>query len=151
MAWDAERYPEFINLIAKVRIRGRSENEMLADVLVRYKFLRETFATKVKRDPVSREISVILHRGPLRRLENHWKFHPLSDGTTLVEFFVGYEFSIPMLGRLFETKKSKAEQLIINAFTLRARKVCPMIEPDGAQANKVALEIEALERGLQQV
>lgn len=151
MAWDAEKYPLFINLISKVRVRERTETAMLADVLVRYKFLRETFATKVSRDRETKEIQVALTRGPLRRLENNWKFHPLSDGTTLVEFFVGYEFSIPMLGRLFETKKGKAEQLIINAFSNRAKQVCTEIKPDPDKKDTVVKEIEALESRLQKV
>lgn len=148
MAWDAEKYPLFINLISHVRIRDRSETEMLADVLVRYKFLRESFATKVKRKLQTGEINVILHKGPLRRLENSWKFHPLADGTTLVEFYVGYEFSIPILERLFETKKEKAEQIIINAFSNRAKQVCKQITPDPAVAAIVKTEIAELEGGL---
>ncbi len=120
LAWDVREYPKFINFISALRIVSASENEMQAEVQVRYKILRESFITNVKRDPNTKDIFVSLVRGPFRKLENQWKFHTLSDGSTLVEFWVSYAFAVPWLGKLFQAKQAKAEYMILNAFEAQA-------------------------------
>jgi len=127
LAWDVEDYPKFINFISAIRLLKSEETFMHAEVRVKYKMLRESFVTEVRRGPEKNEISVLLTKGPLRNLENHWQFHPLSDGSTLVEFWVKFSFAIPLLGKLFQSKQERAEQLILQSFECRAKQCCSAV------------------------
>jgi coenzyme Q-binding protein COQ10 len=103
----------------------------------------------VRRNRETGEIFVSLTKGPFRKLENHWKFHPLSDGSTLVEFWVSYEFSIPWLGKLFNSKQAKAETVILNAFERRAEQRFQKSEPAERHSKAVQEEIAQLQAAQQ--
>ncbi len=48
---DVRRYPEFLPWVSGVRVRSDSETEMLADMIVGFKTLRETFSSRVIKQP----------------------------------------------------------------------------------------------------
>ncbi|MEY2925970.1 MAG: hypothetical protein RL367_447, partial [Pseudomonadota bacterium] len=49
---DVARYPEFLPWISAVRIRSDNNTEMVADLVVGFKAIRETFSSRVsKRHP----------------------------------------------------------------------------------------------------
>ncbi|MCF6292125.1 MAG: type II toxin-antitoxin system RatA family toxin [Robiginitomaculum sp.] len=120
LAWDVEDYPIFINFISALRVLSSSDTKMRAEVRVKYKMLRESFITDVLRNQKTFEISVVLVKGPFRKLENHWRFHRLSDGSTLVEFWVEFAFSVPWVASVFASKQARAEQDILKGFERRA-------------------------------
>ncbi|PHR60284.1 MAG: ubiquinone-binding protein [Robiginitomaculum sp.] len=120
LAWDVEDYPNFIKFISAIRLLKSAKNEMRAEVRVQYKMLRESFVTNITREPDDGEILVSLVSGPFKDLNNRWQFHPLADGSTLVEFMVSYRFSISWLGKLFGSKQSRAEHKVLRAFENRA-------------------------------
>ena len=47
---DVRRYPEFLPWVSAIRIRKDEETEMLADMVVGFKSLRETFTSRVEID-----------------------------------------------------------------------------------------------------
>jgi coenzyme Q-binding protein COQ10 len=61
--------------------------------------------------------------GPFRRMNNHWSFHPLDDGTCEVEFFLTYEFRSRMLGLLMGNVFDAAFRRFAAAFERRADEV----------------------------
>ncbi|MBL4595223.1 MAG: type II toxin-antitoxin system RatA family toxin [Robiginitomaculum sp.] len=143
LAWDVEDYPSFIHFITALRILKKTPTNMRAEVRVRYKVLRESFITDVRRDLDTKEIFVSLAHGPLRTLENHWRFHPLSDGSTLVEFWVEFSFSIPWLGKIFRNKALRAEHQILQAFETQASKRFTPISTSALMDKEIA-DLQAL-------
>ena len=117
---DVRRYPEFLPWVAAVRIRSDSATDMVADLVVGFRALKETFTSKVhKRRPHEIEIDYV--EGPLKYLHNSWKFRPDGSGGSEVDFCVDFAFR----SRLFETLAGqmfdRALRRMIGAFEDRAR------------------------------
>lgn len=115
---DVGRYAEFLPWVSAVRIRADSDTEMVADLLVGFKSLREKFTSRVvKARP--RTIHVDYLDGPLKHLRNEWVFEPTPTGCT-VDFTVDFAFK----NRIFETIAGQffdqALRKMIGAFETRA-------------------------------
>jgi coenzyme Q-binding protein COQ10 len=93
---DVRRYAEFLPWVAAVRVRSDDEQEMLADLVVGFKALRETFSSRVLKTPKSKVVVDYLD-GPLKHLHNQWLFEETADGCT-VDFTVDFAFH----NRIFE-------------------------------------------------
>src|ERR1041384_659842 len=77
---DVGRYQEFLPWVAATRIRSNSETEMVADLVVGFKALKETFTSKVHKKRAE-SIAIDYVEGPLKYLHNEWKFRAVPDGT----------------------------------------------------------------------
>jgi len=144
MVADVENYPKFINLISALRITKRlSDTEFEAEAIVAYKMLREAFKSTIQIDPVERTIRVFKAEkgGAVKTLENFWKFHPLDDGSTLVEFDVDVSLKAFPLNVLVRDKMDKATEVILSAFERRAKEVCKAVNSQGVD---VAAQCKAL-------
>lgn len=116
---DVKSYPQFLPWVAAVRVRSDSPTDMVADLVVGFRALKETFTSKVhKRRP--REIEIDYIEGPLKYLHNSWKFEPDGTGGTDIHFCVDFAFR----SRLFETLAGqmfdRALRRMIGAFEDRA-------------------------------
>src|SRR5687767_224902 len=116
---DVKRYAEFLPWVAAVRVRSNSDTDMIADLVVGFRALKETFTSKViKRRPYEIEIDYI--EGPLKYLHNSWKFAPDGRGGTNIDFCVDFAFR----SRIFETIAGqmfdRALRRMIGAFEERA-------------------------------
>jgi coenzyme Q-binding protein COQ10 len=119
---DVKRYQEFLPWVAATRVRSNSETEMIADLVVGFRSLKETFASRViKHRPDRIEIDYI--EGPLKYLHNSWKFTPDGKGGTNIDFCVDFAFK----NRLFETLAGqmfdRALRRMIGAFEERAHEL----------------------------
>lgn len=94
---DVKRYPEFLPWVSAIRIRKDSETEMLADMVVGFKSLRETFSSRVVKTPHS-AIVVDYLDGPMKHLHNQWQFEDAVGGGSIVDFTVDFSFR----NRVFE-------------------------------------------------
>jgi len=144
MVADVESYPKFINLIPALRITKRiSASDFEAEAVVAYKMLRETFKSKIHIDYSARKIRVYKAEkgGAVKTLENIWTFHPLDDGSTLVEFEVDVSLKAFPLNILIREKMGKATEVILGAFEARAKQVC---KPAGGGAIDVSAQCKAL-------
>ena len=124
---DVGSYAEFLPWVAAVRVRSDSATEMVADLVVGFKALREKFTSRVvKRRP--HEIHVDYVECTLKYLRNDWKFTPDGEGGTLVDFCVDFAFR----NRLFEALAGQmfdaALRKMIGAFEGRA---AALYAPDG--------------------
>jgi coenzyme Q-binding protein COQ10 len=122
---DVERYPEFVPLCRALKVRRRiPEPEgveiLVADMTVAYRFVRETFTSRVTLDRPNLQILVEYLEGPFRRMENRWLFHPTGERTCEVEFFISYEFRSRTLGLLMGTMFEAAFRRFAAAFERRA-------------------------------
>ena len=87
---------------------------------VAYKFVRETFTSRVTLDRANLEILVEYLEGPFQRLNNRWKFRPAGDHACDVEFFIAYEFRSRTLGALMGSVFDAAFRRFAAAFERRA-------------------------------
>jgi coenzyme Q-binding protein COQ10 len=94
---DVRLYPEFLPWVSAIRIRKDDECEMLADMIVGFKSLRETFSSRVVKTPKS-SIIVDYLDGPMKHLHNAWSFEDVEGGGSIVEFTVDFCFR----NRVFE-------------------------------------------------
>jgi coenzyme Q-binding protein COQ10 len=94
---DVKRYPEFLPWVSAIRVRQDDETEMLADMVVGFKSLRETFSSRVVKTPNS-AIVVDYLDGPMKHLHNSWKFEDVAGGGSTVDFTVDFSFR----NRVFE-------------------------------------------------
>lgn len=116
---DVARYPEFLPWVVATRIRSDSETEMVADMLVGFKSLREKFTSRVAKDR-PREIKVHYVDGPLRDLDNSWTFRPLGGGGCEVEFCVDFTFRNAVFEALAGQYFDRAFRKMVGAFEARA-------------------------------
>jgi len=116
---DIARYPEFLPWVIALRVRSDSEHESVADMIVGFKGLRESFSCRVHKER-PRTVTVSYIDGPMRHLENEWHFAPLGNGGCRVDFMVDFSFR----SRVFETLAGqmfdKALRKMIAAFETRA-------------------------------
>ena len=119
MVADVARYPEFLPWVSAIRVRSDGATEMVADMIVGFKGLRETFTSRVKKDR-PHAIRVDYVDGPLRYLSNDWRFRPGEDGGCLVDFSVDFEFKSRMFEMLAGQVFDRALRKMIGAFEERA-------------------------------
>jgi coenzyme Q-binding protein COQ10 len=122
---DVERYPDFVPLCRSLKVRKRiPEPEgveiLVADMMVAYKFIHETFTSRVTLDRPNLQILVEYLEGPFSRLENRWAFHPIGEQVCDVEFFISYEFKSRTLGVLMGAVFDAAFRRFAVAFERRA-------------------------------
>ncbi len=119
---DVERYPEFLPWCLGARIRERNGNEIIADLLIGFKMVRERFTSRVVLDRPD-AIHVSYSEGPFRYLNNHWRFLPQRDGGCLIDFYVDFEFRSRMLQKIIEVLFNEAVKRMVGAFEGRARQL----------------------------
>ena len=116
---DVARYREFLPWVVATRVRSDSETEMVADMVVGFKTLRESFTSRVlKRRPV--EIEVIYVDGPLRDLDNVWRLTDLPGHGCEIEFAVEFTFRNRVFEALAGQYFDRAFRKMVAAFEARA-------------------------------
>ena len=116
---DIARYPEFLPWVIALRLRSDSEYESVADMIVGFKGLRESFSCRVhKQRPTVVSVSYI--DGPMRHLSNEWHFEPAEGGGCRVDFMVDFSFRSRMFEALAGQMFDKALRKMIAAFETRA-------------------------------
>src|SRR5688500_8303182 len=130
-----KRYPEFLPWVAAVRVRSDSETETVADMVVGFSALKETFTSKViKRRPAEIEIDYI--EGPLKYLHNSWKFAADGEGGTNIDFCVDFAFKSRMFEMLAGQVFDRALRKMIGAFCERAEQLYGPAAP-GISSSKI--------------
>lgn len=119
MVADVGRYGEFLPWVSAIRVRSDSDTEMVADMIVGFKGLRETFTSKVEKQR-PRHIRVDYVDGPLKYLNNDWTFRPDADGGCYVDFCVDFAFKNRMFEMLAGQVFDRALRKMIGAFEDRA-------------------------------
>jgi coenzyme Q-binding protein COQ10 len=115
---DVGRYQEFLPWVAATRIRSNSETEMVADLVVGFKALKETFTSKVRKQrPEAIDIDYV--EGPLKYLHNSWRFEA-SPGGTEVDFCVDFAFRNRIFEAIAGQMFDRALRRMIGAFEERA-------------------------------
>jgi len=103
-----------------VRVKSDSETEMVADLVVGFKGLHETFTSRVHKHKPDR-ICVDYVDGPLKFLRNEWTFRPDGQGGTLLDFCVDFAFRSALFEALAGQVFERAFRKMTGAFEERAR------------------------------
>ena len=115
---DIRRYPEFLPWVSAMRVRSNDQTDTVADMIVGFKGLRESFTSNVRKVRPS-EIHVDYVDGPLKYLRNDWHFSP-DDSGCKVEFCVDFAFKNRMFEMLAGQVFGVALRRMIGAFEERA-------------------------------
>ncbi len=124
MVGDVERYPDFVPWIRSLRTWNRTSPEpgvttLDAEAKVGFAIVRETFATRVRRNANDRTIEVGLLYGPFKQLRNHWTFLASPEGTR-VDFEIDFEFKSRLLDAMLAANLRHAAERVMNCFDARA-------------------------------
>ena len=116
---DVNRYGEFLPWVSGVRVKSNSDTEMVADLLVGFKALKEKFTSRVvKIRPTAIKVDYL--DGPMKYLHNEWTFRDLPEGGCAVDFMVDFQFKSKIFealaGQVFERALTK----MTDAFEARA-------------------------------
>lgn len=122
---DVDRYPEFVPWINSMRTwnardLGEGASSLDAEAGVGFSFLKERFATRVRRDADQRQIDVSLLSGPFRKLTNTWRFLD-DEGGTRIEFDIDFQFKSRLLEGLLAANFHHAVEKLMGCFEHRAR------------------------------
>lgn len=116
---DVKSYAEFLPWVTAMRVRKDTPSEAIADMIVGFKGLRETFTSRVQKvRPDSIRVDYV--EGPLKFLHNDWRFRPDGDGC-LVDFSVDFAFKNRVFEMLAGQMFGAALRRMIGAFEDRAR------------------------------
>lgn len=131
---DVEGYPDFLPLCQALKIRRRSDlgegrEQLLADMQIGYKAIRETFVSRVTLDRPKLRIGVEYVDGPFRRMENRWTFQDAEPATgtpsSTIDFYIDYEFKSRLFGALMGSVFDAAFRRFAEAFEQRADRKYP--------------------------
>ncbi|MDB5683768.1 MAG: putative oligoketide cyclase [Sphingomonas bacterium] len=123
---DVPRYQEFLPWVVAVRVRSNSDTEMVADLVVGFKALRERFTSRVHKDRPN-TIRVDYVEGPLKHLRNDWTFRSDGQGGTYVDFCVDFAFRSRIFEALAGQMFDRALRKMIGAFEERAAVLYGMV------------------------
>ena len=115
---DVANYPEFLPWVVATRIRSDDGTEMVADMLVGFKALREKFTSRVHKER-PHQLRVQYVDGPLRDLDNLWVFRNVEGGCE-IDFNVDFAFKSRMFEALAGQYFDRAFRKMVNAFETRA-------------------------------
>ena len=117
---DVGRYGEFLPWVAAVRVKSDSDTEMVADLVVGFKGLHETFTSKVNKQRPD-HIRVDYVDGPLKYLHNEWAFRPDGQDGSFVDFSVDFAFRSALFEALAGQMFERAFRKMTSAFEERAK------------------------------
>jgi coenzyme Q-binding protein COQ10 len=123
---DIEKYPEFIPfcLASKVYERKNEGDKILiiADLTIGKGPFSDTYKSDVRFNKKNDTIKVTNIDGPLKHLQNNWKFVE-TDNTTEVYFEVDFEIKNKFLNLLMEKSFEFGLNKIADAFQQRAETI----------------------------
>jgi coenzyme Q-binding protein COQ10 len=123
---DIEKYPQFIPfcLASKVYERKNEGDKILiiADLTIGKGPFSDTYKSDVRFNKKNDTINVTNIDGPLKHLQNNWKFVE-TDNTTEVYFDVDFEIKNKFLNLLMEKSFEYGLNKIADAFQKRAETI----------------------------
>ena len=120
---DIEKYPEFIPFCIDSKVYETNDNgneiEIIADLTIGKRPFIDTYKSDVRYDKKNDSIHVTNIDGPLKHLENNWKFVE-KDNLTEVKFDVDFEIKNKFLNLIMEKSFQFGLNKIADAFQKKA-------------------------------
>jgi coenzyme Q-binding protein COQ10 len=116
---DVSKYPEFLPWCISTSIYNKSNDIFYSDMEIGFKFIKETFTSKVTLLELNKVCSEAVS-GPFKKMNNIWEINHISDQECDIHLSIEFEFKSFILqniiGKLFENATKK----MITAFESRA-------------------------------
>ncbi len=122
---DVDRYSEFLPWCDHARVVEAHADGMTAELGIAFGGVRQTFTTRNVHTPDS-EVQMNLLNGPFSKLDGHWKFVALGDGSQRackVELTLNYGFDRSTMGKLISPVFDKIAASLMEAFVKRAEHI----------------------------
>ncbi|APW42868.1 type II toxin-antitoxin system RatA family toxin [Rhodoferax saidenbachensis] len=122
---DVAQYPQFLPWCDHSTVLEQDASGMTAEVGISFGGIRQTFTTRNTHTEPS-QVDMRLVKGPFSKLDGHWHFHSLGDGTQRackVELTLNYGFDNATLGKLVGPVFDKIAASLVDAFVKRAQQV----------------------------
>ena len=123
---DIEKYPEFIPFCIDSKVYEtndeRDVKKIIADLTIGKRPFIDTYKSDVRYDKKNDSIHVTNIDGPLKHLENNWKFVE-KDNLTEVQFDVDFEIKNKFLNLIMEKSFQFGLNKIADAFQKRAEEI----------------------------
>jgi len=123
---DIEKYPEFIPFCIDSKVYETNDDgdeiKIIADLTIGKRPFIDTYKSDVRYDKKNDSIHVTNIDGPLKHLENNWKFVE-KDNLTEVKFDVDFEIRNKFLNLIMEKSFQFGLNKIADAFQKRAEKI----------------------------
>ena len=120
---DIERYPEFIPFCIDSKVYETNDDgdvkKIIADLTIGKRPFIDTYKSDVRYDKKNDSIHVTNIDGPLKHLENNWKFIE-KEKITEVQFDVDFEIKNKFLNLIMEKSFQFGLNKIADAFQKRA-------------------------------
>ena len=120
---DIEKYPEFIPFCIDSKVYETNDKgneiEIIADLTIGKRPFIDTYKSDVRYDKKNDSIHVTNIDGPLKHLENNWKFVE-KNNLTEVKFDVDFEIKNKFLNLIMEKSFQFGLNKIADAFQKRA-------------------------------
>ena len=120
---DIEKYPEFIPFCIDSKVYETNNDgdvkKIIADLTIGKKPFIDTYKSNVRYDKKNDSIRVTNIDGPLKHLENNWKFVE-KNNLTEVQFDVDFEIKNKFLNLIMEKSFQFGLNKIADAFQKRA-------------------------------
>ncbi len=121
---DVARYPEFLPWCTGAQVEDISDVERLASVQVSRGMLKTEFAT---RNTLEKDACILMElaKGPFRNLKGEWRFEPIGERGSRVQFRIEFEFKNRLTAVAFGSAFEALCASIVDAFVQRARAIYP--------------------------
>ena len=123
---DIEKYPEFIPFCIDSKVYETNDDgdvkKIIADLTIGKRPFIDTYKSDVRYDKKNDSIHVTNIDGPLKHLENNWKFIE-KDNFTEVKFDVDFEIRNKFLNLIMEKSFQFGLNKIADAFQKRAEEI----------------------------
>lgn len=127
---DIASYPEFLPWCTATRIIESSDNQMIAEMAVGYKSIRETYKSDVRLDRTALTINVTAISGPFKIMINNWRFESDNKGGCTAHFHIEFEFGSWLLQKVIGAFFTEVVGKMVSAFEKRAIQIHGAVEPD---------------------
>ncbi len=122
---DVASYPQFLPWCDQAEVVEEDAHGMTAKVGISFAGLSQSFTTR-NTHVKDRKVSLKLVDGPFSKLDGHWDFTPLGDGSQRackVNFSLRYDFDNAALAALVGPVFDKIAGSMVDAFVKRAGQV----------------------------
>lgn len=116
---DIESYPTFLPWCGRTEVLKRDERVTVATIHMAYAGFTQSFTTENFKEP-EQAIVMNLVQGPFKHLHGEWRFKPLGEKASKVEFRLNYQMSSSLLETLLGPVFHKIGDTLVDAFVARA-------------------------------
>ena len=137
---DITHYPHFLPWCKALRIKEKSENKIIAELLVGYKGFEQAFTSIIEPDPQSYRIKITYIDGPFKYLYSNWEFEATNNQAQLstIAFDIEFEFRTKILDKLLKTVFTHSITRMVQAFEDRAEEIYGSSDADKHDGGKAS-------------